>query len=174
MGVIDDVIKANEDYAAAFDLAHLSHHPARNLAVVACMDTRMNMEHILGLRTGDAHIIRNAGGIVTDDALRSLIVSHRRLGTQEVMIINHTECGMLHLAEHDFRASLEQATGVSTTIPTQFHAFTDLEENVREQLHNVRSHPWMSSELVVRGFIYDVRTGKLREVEVDRERGQAA
>jgi carbonic anhydrase len=164
MSVIDEVLKANEAYGSQFTLGHLSMPPARKLAIVACMDARMTVEQMLGLHTGDAHIIRNAGGIVTEDALRSLLISHHLLGTQELMIINHTDCGMLTFRDEELRAKLQQATGTATVAPVHFYAFRDLAENVRQQIQKVRSHPWIPRHILVRGFIYDVKTGKLNEV----------
>lgn len=164
MSVIEEVVRANERYAGSFTLGHLPMPPARKLAVVACMDARLTVEQVLGLGTGDAHVIRNAGGIVTDDAVRSLIISHHLLGTQEFVIINHTDCGMLTFKDDELRAKLRRATGTATVAPDYFHAFSDLEENVREQIQRVRSHPWLPSHIPVRGFIYDVRTGRLSEV----------
>ncbi|MEO5952885.1 MAG: carbonic anhydrase, partial [Chloroflexia bacterium] len=114
---------------------------------------------------GDAHVIRNAGGIVTEDALRSLVISHHLLGTQEFIIINHTDCGMLTFKDGDLVAKLEQDTGISAVSPVHFHAFEDLEANVRQQINRVKSHPWVPSAITVRGFIYDVTTGKLNEVD---------
>jgi carbonic anhydrase len=164
MSVIDEVLEANLDYAARFDLGGLPTPPARRLAVVACMDARLTIEQMLGLKTGDAHIIRNAGGIVTEDALRSLVISHHLLGTREFMIINHTECGMLAFRDEDLRARLQQETGTAVVAPSAFHTFRDLETNVREQIQKLRSHPWIPQDVVVRGFIYDVKTGRLQEV----------
>lgn len=164
MSVIEEVLKANEEYARSFTLGDLSMPPARKLAVVACMDARLTIEPMLGLKTGDAHIIRNAGGIVTEDALRSLLISHHLLGTQEVAIINHTDCGMLTFRDEELRAQLQQKSGAAAVAPAHFHAFTDLEENVRQQIQKVRSHPWVPPGITVRGFIYDVRTGRLNEV----------
>jgi carbonic anhydrase len=164
VSVIEEVVRANERYAGSFTLGHLPMPPARKLAVVACMDARLTVEQVLGLGTGDAHVIRNAGGIVTDDAVRSLIISHHLLGTQEVVIINHTDCGMLTFKDDELRAKLRRATGTAIVAPYSFHAFSDLEENVREQIQRVRSHPWLPSHIPVRGFIYDVRTGRLSEV----------
>lgn len=166
MSVIEEVLRANEHYAGSFTLGHLPMPPARKLAVVACMDARLTVEQVLGLRTGDAHVIRNAGGIVTDDAVRSLIISHHLLGTQEFMIVNHTDCGMLTFKDDELRAKLRRATGTATVAPDSFHAFSDLEDNVREQIQRVRSHPWLPSHIPVRGFIYDVRTGRLSEVSL--------
>ncbi|MBI3302432.1 MAG: carbonic anhydrase [Deltaproteobacteria bacterium] len=164
MSVIDDVLKTNETYAQHFALGHLAMPPARKLAIVACMDARMTVEPMLGLQTGDAHIIRNAGGIVTEDALRSLLISHHLLRTQEFMIINHTDCGMLTFRDEELRTKLQQATGTATVVPVSFHAFQDLVENVRQQIQKVKSHPWIPAHIPVRGFIYDVKTGRLNEV----------
>jgi carbonic anhydrase len=164
VAVIDDVLQANQRYAAQFSLGHLPIPPARKLAVLACMDARLSVEAILGLQTGDAHIVRNAGGVVTEDGLRSLIISHHLLGTQEFMIINHTDCGMLTFTDQGLREKLVRATGTAVVAPASFHAFSDLEEHVRQQIQKVRSHPWIPRFIPVRGFIYDVREGRLREV----------
>jgi carbonic anhydrase len=164
MGAIEQVIEANEDYARTFTLGHLPLPPARRLAIVACMDARLTVEPALGLHTGDAHIIRNAGGIVTEDAIRSLIISHHLLGTQEFIVINHTDCGMLTFRDDDLRNRLLASTGAAAIAPEAFHAFSDLEANVREQVRRVRSHPWVPRHIPVRGFVYDVRTGRLHEV----------
>ncbi len=164
MSVIEETVRANESYARTFTLGHLAMPPARKMAVVACMDARLTVEQVLGLQTGDAHIIRNAGGIVTEDAVRSLIVSHHLLGTQEFMIINHTDCGMLTFKDDELRARLRRETGTSTVAPGAFHAFSDVEANVREQIQRVKSHPWVPAHIPVRGFVYDVRTGMLHEV----------
>ncbi len=166
MGVIDEAVKANEAYAKSFALGNLPMPPARKLGVIACMDARLTVEEILGLKTGEAHIIRNAGGIATEDALRSLLISHYLLGTEEFMVINHTDCGMLTFKDEDLRAKLQQTTGTAVVSPVHFHAFSDLEENVRQQVQKVKSHPWTPSSAPVRGFIYDVKTGKLSEVRV--------
>jgi len=164
MGTIDETLKANEAYAKGFGKGSLPMPPARKLAVVACMDARLVVSKILGTQEGDAHVIRNAGGIVTEDALRSLLISHYLLGTQEFMIINHTDCGMLTFKDDDLRARLRKETGVAAFAPERFYAFPDLEENVRQQVQKVRSHPWIPKQIPVRGFIYDVKTGRLREV----------
>lgn len=164
MSSIDDALRANNNYAQGFSLADLDMPPARHLAVVACMDARLTVEEMLGIKTGDAHIIRNAGGIVTEDALRSLIISHHLLGTQELMIINHTDCGMLTFKDEDLRERLQSETGHVADTPVHFHAFSDLEGNVREQMQKVRDHPWIPDTFSVRGFVYDVKSGALREV----------
>ena len=164
MSTIDESLQACAEFAKSFKLGALPIPPARHLAVVACMDARLTVEQMLGLDTGDAHIIRNAGGIVTEDAIRSLIISHYLLGTQEFMIINHTDCGMLTFEDEDLKSRLKQETGVTAATPETFHAFHDLEDNVREQIQKVKSHPWIPEEILVRGFIYDVKTGRLAEV----------
>jgi len=122
------------------------------------------VEEMLGLKTGDAHIIRNAGGIVTEDALRSLIISYYLLGTQEFMIINHTDCGMLTFKDEELRAKLQKQTGTRAVTPVHFHTFSDLEKNVRQQIQTVQLHPWIPEHIPVRGFVYDVKTGRLNEV----------
>ncbi len=164
MSVINEVLEANKAYAEGFKLGNLPMPPARKLAVLACMDARLTVSQLLGLKTGEAHIIRNAGGIATEDALRSLIISHHLLGTQEFMIINHTECGMLTFRDEDLRKKLRQQTGKAVVAPVHFYAFSNLEDNVREQIQRVKSHPWIPSNIPVRGFIYDVKSGKLSEV----------
>jgi carbonic anhydrase len=164
MSIIDDTLSANQNYARIFTLGHLPMPPARKLAIVACMDARLTVEQFLGLKTGDAHIIRNAGGIVTEDALRSLIVSHHLLGTQEFMIINHTDCGMLTFKDQELAGKLEAGTNASPVAPSRFYSFTDVENNVRQQIQRVKSHPWIPKHIPVRGFVYDVKSGSLREV----------
>ena len=164
MSVIDEVLEANKAYAKGFTLGHLPMPPARKLAVIACMDARLTVSQLLGLKTGEAHIIRNAGGIVTEDALRSLIISHHLLGTNEIMIINHTDCGMLTFKDDDLRKKLQQQTGTAAVAPAHFHAFSNVENNVREQVQKVKSHPWIPKNILVRGFVYDVKTGRLSEV----------
>jgi carbonic anhydrase len=171
MSTTDEVVAANQDYARDFRLGHLPMPPARKLAIVACMDARLTVEPMLGLKTGEAHIIRNAGGIVTEDVLRSLIISHHLLGTQEFIVINHTDCGMLTFKDEDLRTKLTEQTGNSAVAPGHFHAFSDLKENVRRQIHKIQSHPWIPRSIPIRGFIYDVKTGKLEEVSVKRAVG---
>ena len=165
MSVIDEVVRANQDYARFHRLAHVSPRPRRKLAVLTCMDTRFSRS-TLGLAEGDAHILRNAGGIVTEDVLRSLLVSHYLLGTEEFMIINHTDCGLMGATEEEIRERVHSRTGSAALVPASFHTFTDLYQNVRDQMEKVRSHPWVPKEVPVRGFVYDVTTGGLREVFV--------
>jgi carbonic anhydrase len=164
MSSIDDAIKADESYSRRFDLGNLPMPPARKLTIVACMDARLTIEPMLGLKTGDAHIIRNAGGIVTEDVVRSLIISEQLLGTQEVMVINHTDCGMLTFKDDDLRTRLVNSTGKLAVVPARFYAFSDLEQNVREQVLKLRTHPWIPQQITVRGFVYDVKSGRLKEV----------
>lgn len=171
MGSVDKALEANERYASDFKLANLPAPPARKLAIVACMDARVSLEPMLGLKIGDAHIIRNAGGIVTEDALRSLLISHYLLGTNEFMIINHTDCGMLGLRDDELMARLEHETGTPAVSPAQLHGFSNIEENVRRQAQKLRSHPWIPKSIPIRGFVYDVKTGRLNEVTADRAIG---
>lgn len=163
MSVIDEALAANQIYAYTHELRELTPRPQRKLAVLTCMDTRLSIR-TLGLKTGDAHIIRNAGGIVTDDALRSLLVSHYLLGTQEFMVINHTDCGLMKTNEEDMRARIQALAGTAAVAPAHFYAFQDLDRNVREQIQKLRTHPWVPKTVQVRGFVYDVTTGLLREI----------
>jgi carbonic anhydrase len=165
LSVADELLKANEHFARNFKLGDLSVRPRRHVAVLACMDSRILFEHCLGLHPGDAHMIRNAGGIASDDALRSLIVSHHLLDTQEFIIINHTDCGLLKVREDELKAQLTEKMGVTVDQPARFYAFDDLEGNVRLQIERVKSHPWIPKHILVRGFVYDVKTGKLKEVD---------
>ena len=165
MSTTDEVRKANEAYASSFNQRSLPMPPGRKLAVIACMDARLVVSKMLGLKEGDAHVIRNAGGIVTDDALGSIIISQQLLGTQEVVIINHTDCGMLTFKDEDLTTKLHKQTGTAAVAPAHFHAFKDLAASVREQIQKLRSHPWVPRHIPGRGFIYDVKTGKLNEVK---------
>lgn len=165
MSVIDEVLAANEVYARTHQFKKLTPRPERKLAVLTCMDTRLSKQ-TLGLRTGDAHIIRNAGGIVTEDVLRSLVVSHYLLGTQEFMIINHTDCGLMLTTEQELRTRVQDQAGTAAVAPAFFYAFQNVEENVRHQLEKLDSHPWIPKSVAVRGFVYDVETGKLHEVKM--------
>lgn len=166
MSVADELLTANEIFARSFNLGDLQVRPRRHAAVLACMDSRILFEHCLGLRPGDAHMIRNAGGIATDDAIRSLIVSHHLLDTQEFIIINHTDCGLLNIREDELRQRLTEKTGATASDPANFYGFDNLEENVRKQVHRIKSHPWIPKNIPVRGFVYDVKTGKLQEVSM--------
>ncbi len=169
MSAIDELLSNNRNYAQQFNLSQLAALPARKVAIIACMDARLTIEPMLGLKTGEAHVIRNAGGIVTDDVLRSLIISQQLLGTREVIIINHTDCGMLSFKDNDLRQRLLRDTGKLATAPAQFLSFPDVQQNVREQVLKLRSHPWIPSDVAVRGFVYDVKTGRLNEVTAEVE-----
>lgn len=164
MSAIDEVLAANEIYSRTHELRRLTPRPDRQLAILTCMDTRLSIR-TLGLKTGDAHIIRNAGGIVTDDSLRSLLVSHYLLDTQEFMIINHTDCGLMHTSEQDLRNRIQTRTGTAAIAPAFFFAFQNIDENVRHQLQKLRTHPWIPEKIQIRGFVYDVSNGRLREIK---------
>src|SRR6267378_4362672 len=164
MSVIDEVLAANEIYSRTHELRKLTPRPERRLAVLTCMDTRLSIR-TLGLKTGDAHIIRNAGGIVTEDSLRSLLVSHYLLGTEEIMVINHTDCGLMHTTEQDLRTRIQNRSGSAAVAPAFFYAFQNIDENVRHQLQKLRTHPWIPQTVAVRGFVYDVASGHLRGVQ---------
>ncbi len=163
MGVYEETLAANQQYAAGFGLGQLPMPPARKLAVVACMDARLTVEQFLGLKTGEAHIIRNAGGLATDDALRSLIISTRLLGTRTIFVIEHIDCGMLTFRDEQLRQQLKSETGQETS-HLDFHAFANLEENLRAQLRRIRENPFLPRDIELHGFIYEVRSGRLREV----------
>ncbi len=165
MSVTDELIQANKNFASHFDFGTLAVQPRRKLAILACMDSRILFEMCMGVKLGDAHMIRNAGGIATEDAIRSLIVSHHLLGTQEFVIINHTDCGLLKKNEEELQVEMRKKTGAEPDKPLPFHAFDNLEQNVREQIRKVKTHPWIPKEIPVRGFIYDVKTGRLQEVK---------
>jgi carbonic anhydrase len=151
----------NARYAATFDRPNLELPPSRKLAVLACMDARLTVEEVLGLRTGEAHIIRNAGGLATEDAIRSLVISQHLLGTEEIIVIEHTGCGMLTFKDEPVRASIAAATGAQSDLTLR--SFPDLEENLRKQLAAIREHPWVK-DVPVTGLVYEVETGRLRPV----------
>jgi carbonic anhydrase len=161
MSLIDGIVEHNRGYAEHYDLAHLTAEPQRHMVILGCMDARMSFQQTLGLKIGDAHFIRNAGGIVTDDVVRSLVLSHRLLGTKSLMIINHTDCGLQRGSDEELNKRFHQESGEWSDIT--FHAFKDPRKNVRTQIERVRSHPWLDF-VEVRGFIYDVKTGLLEEV----------
>lgn len=164
MSVIDEVLKANETYAQHFN-ADLDRSSSPKLVIVKCMDPRLtNITHILGLEPGDADIIRNVGSTVIEDTLRSLLVSTRVFGTREIMIINHTDCGMLTFKDEELDAKLQKLTGTAAVAPACFYSFTDLEENTREQVQKVKAHPWIPKDIPIEGFVYDVNTGRMREI----------
>jgi carbonic anhydrase len=167
VNVVDELVANNEAFAASLPARHLDVRPRRRLVVVTCMDARLDVFAALGLREGDAHILRNAGGVITDDVIRSLAVSQRRLGTREVMLIHHTDCGMQTLTDDGFRAELQEATGVAPAFAIE--SFGDVEADVRQSILRVRRNPFVLHRDVVRGFVYDVDTHRLREVAVDGE-----
>ncbi len=162
MSVTDEVLQNNERYANAFSKGDLPLPPAKKLAVVACMDARLDVHKILGLEEGDAHVIRNAGGVVTDDEIRSLAISQRLLGTEEVILIHHTDCGMLTFTDEEFADRLEQESGQRPS--WRACAFSDLEQDVRQSIARIQASPFIPHKDSVRGFIYEVETGRLREV----------
>jgi carbonic anhydrase len=162
MSVTDELLANAERYAASFDKGDLPLPPAKHIAIVACMDARLNVYGVLGLSEGDAHVIRNAGGIVTQDELRSLAISQRLLGTTEIVLIHHTDCGMLTFTDDAFRGSIEAETGVKPTWAAE--AFTDLEADVRQNIGRIKAETSIPHKESVRGFVYDVVKGTLTEV----------
>ena len=168
MSAIEGLLANNRAFATSLPARQLDVRPSLRLAVVTCMDSRLNVFAALGLRDGEAHVLRNAGGVITDDAIRSLAISQRRLGTHEVMLIHHTNCGMQSLTDDGFRAELQQATGVAPAFAIE--SFSDLDSDVRQSILRVRRSPFLAHREEVRGFVYDVRTGQLREVHVDDAR----
>ena len=163
MSVTDELVKNNERYAASFDKGHLPLPPARHVAVVACMDARLDVHDLLGLAEGDAHVIRNAGGGITDDAIRSLVISQRLLGTREIVLIHHTHCGMLTFTDEQLRKQIQADTGIRPAFAAE--AFTDLDEDVRQSIARIKASPFVPLKDAIRGFVYDVKTGRLREVK---------
>ncbi|MFE0423549.1 beta-class carbonic anhydrase [Streptomyces sp. NPDC058953] len=159
--VVDEYLANNVTYAAAFG-GPLALPPARRLAVVACMDARLDIFAILGLKEGDAHIVRNAGGAVTEDAIRSVAISQRLLGTNRIMLIHHTDCGMQTFKDDEFKADLQAETGIRP--PWSPEAFTDLEEDVRQSIRRIEVDPFVPHKHSIRGFVFDVHTGRLKEV----------
>jgi len=162
MTVTDELLRNNEAYASSFEHGDLPLPPAKKLAVVACMDARLDVHAILGLEPGDAHVIRNAGGVITDDEVRSLAISQRLLGTEEIILIHHTDCGMLTFTDDAFKRSIQDDTGVKPEWAAE--AFPDLDEDVRQSLARVNASPFIPHKESVRGFVYEVETGRLREV----------
>ncbi len=160
--MIDDLLQNNSHYAENFDKGDLPLPPGRNLAVVACMDARLDPHRILGLNEGDAHVIRNAGGVVSDDVIRSLTISQRLLNTREIVLIHHTDCGMLTFRDDDVKDGIEAETGLRPSFA--FEAFRDLEQNVRQSISRIQASPFIPSKDQIRGFVYDCATGKLNEV----------
>ena len=162
MSVTDDLVRNNDDYASSFKKGSLPLPPAKKVAVLACMDARLNPYGALGLAEGDAHIIRNAGGVVTDDEIRSLSISQRLLGTEEIILIHHTDCGMLTFEDADFRLHIQEETGVKPAWSAE--TFSNLEDDVRQSIARIKASPFIPRTDSVRGFVYEVETGKLREV----------
>ena len=162
MTATDELLAHNEAYVAAFDKGELPLPPAKKVAVVACMDARLNVYGALGLSEGDAHVIRNAGGVVTDDEIRSLAISQRLLGTEEIILIHHTDCGMLRFTDDQFKASIEAETGIKPEWAAE--AFGDLEQDVRQSIARIKASPFIPRKDSIRGFVYEVETGRLREV----------
>ncbi len=167
MSATDDLLANAGEYAANFDNGEVPLRPARKVAVLACMDSRMDLVGLLGLELGDAHMIRNAGGVVTDDAIRSLAISQRMLGTREIMLIHHTDCGMLTFSDDEFKRSLLDETGIKPAWAVE--AFDNLEEDVRQSIARIQASPFIPHKDSVRGFVYDVHTGELREISGPRE-----
>jgi len=162
MSVTDELLRNNEEYASSFDKADLPLPPAKKLAVVACMDARIVPSRILGLEEGDAHVIRNAGGVITDDEIRSLAISQRLLGTEEIILMHHTDCGMVTFTDEEFRKAIEDDCGVKPTWSAD--TFDDVEADVRTSIARIKASPFIPRKDNVRGFVYEVETGKLREV----------
>ena len=162
MTVTDDLVAQARTYAATFTLGDLPLPPAKGVAIVACMDARLNVYGLFGLHEGDAHVIRNAGGVVTQDELRSLAISQRLLGTTEIVLVHHTDCGMLTFTDDGFRQQIESETGVRPTWSAE--AFSDLDQDVRQNIARIRAEPSIPHTDAVRGFVYDVSDGSLREV----------
>lgn len=162
MSVTDELLQNAEAYAASFEKGDLPLPPARKIAILACMDARLNPYGLLGLQEGDAHVIRNAGGVVTDDEIRSLAISQRLLGTEEIILIHHTDCGMLTFTDDEFKRSVQDETGIKPEWAAE--AFPDLDEDVRQSIARIKASPFIPKKDSVRGFVYEVETGKLREV----------
>ncbi len=162
MSTTDDLLNNNASYAATFDKGNLSSQPARGVAVVACMDARLDVYRLLGLSEGDAHVIRNAGGAVTDDVIRSLMISQLLLGTREVVLVQHTGCGMMAFRDDDIKDRIEANTGLRP--PFALEAFRDLQQNVRQSIARIQASPFIPVKDSIRGFTYDVATGRLNEV----------
>ncbi len=162
MSVTDDLLRNNEEYARGFDKGDLPVPPAKGVAVVACMDARLNVYGMLGLQEGDAHVIRNAGGVITDDEIRSLVISQRLLGTREIVLIHHTDCGMLTFTDDAVKDQIQADTGIRPEFALE--AFSDLEGDVRQSMARIQASPFIPHKDAVRGFVYEVETGRLREV----------
>jgi carbonic anhydrase len=162
MTVADEFLESNEQYAAGFGKGDLAMPPAKQVAVVACMDARLDPARALGLEEGDAHVIRNAGGVVIDDAIRSLAISQRLLGTKEIVLVHHTDCGMLTFSDDEVKGQIEADTGIRP--PFALESFADVDADVRQSMARIKASPVVPEKSRVRGFVYDVKTGRLREV----------
>src|SRR5579884_1961035 len=162
MSVTDELLANAERYAETFDRGGLPMPPAKRVAVLACMDARLNPYGLLGLREGDAHVIRNTGGVVTDDEIRSLAISQRLLGTNEIILIHHTDCGMLTFTDDEFKKSIQDDTGIKPTWAAE--AFPDLDDDIRQSIARIKASPFIPNKESIRGFVFDVATGKLNEV----------
>lgn len=162
MSTTDELLDNAKAYAARFDKGDLPLPPGRKIAVVACMDARLNPYGLLGLQEGDAHVIRNAGGVITEDEIRSLAISQRLLGTEEIILIHHTDCGMLTFTDDAFKRTIQDETGIKPAWSAE--AFTDLDEDVRQSVARIKANPFVPRKGSVRGFVYDVTNGTLREV----------
>jgi carbonic anhydrase len=165
MSAIDEAVSANAGYARLEHRPGLAKQPAKKLFVLTCMDSRILVETVLGLKRGEAHVCRNGGPTVTDDVLRSLTLSQYALGTREVMIIAHTDCGLLNLNDEQFGKRVTEETGKTMSRTFPFFGFTDIDQKIRTELERVRSHRWLHPDTLVRGFVFDVATGLLREIE---------
>lgn len=163
MSVTDELLRNNENYVDGFDKGDLPMPPGKNIAIVACMDARLNVYGMLGLEEGDAHVIRNAGGVITDDEIRSLVISQRLLGTREIVLIHHTDCGMLTFTDDEVKAQIQEEVGIKPDFALE--SFSDIEKDVRQSVARVQNSPFIPHKDSVRGFIYEVETGRLREVE---------
>ena len=163
MSVTDDLLRNNEAYAETFDKGDLPLPPAKKVAVVACMDARLDVHGLLGLALGDAHVIRNAGGVVTDDEIRSLSISQRLLGTEEIILIHHTDCGMLTFKDDDFKQQIQDDTGIKPEWAAE--SFDDLDTDVRQSIGRITASPFVPEKDSIRGFVFDIATGALREVD---------
>ena len=162
MSTIDELVENAKTYAEDFDKSDLPLPPARRIAIVACMDARLNVYGLLGLQEGEAHVIRNAGGVITDDEIRSLAISQRLLGTEEVMLIHHTDCGMLTFDDDEFRRTVQEQTGIKPEWAAE--TFEDVEEDLRQSIRRIEASPFIPKKDRVRGFVYEVESGRLREV----------
>jgi carbonic anhydrase len=162
MSVTDELLQNNEAYAESFDKGDLPLPPAKGVAIVACMDARLNVHGMLGLQEGDAHVIRNAGGVITDDEIRSLAISQRLLDTREIILIHHTDCGMLTFSDDELKQQIQDDVGIKPHFPME--SFTDLESDVRQSIARIQASPFIPHKDSVRGFVYEVETGRLREV----------